>query len=158
MLLQKMAPNPPHSTCVRLLRESIAALLPSDWFYDSELAVTLRDGEPEPEGAILRGQILDYASRHPGPDDAALIIEVADTSLRRDRGIKLRSYARAGIACYWIVNLIDRCVEVHHDPQPADNPPTYRSRTAYTETDEVPVDAAGKSLGKIAVASVLPPG
>ena len=157
LLLQKMAPNPPHSTCVRLLRESMAAVLPDNWFYDSELTVTLSDGEPEPDGAILRGRILDYAARHPAPDDAALVIEVADASLRRDRGIKLRSYARAGIACYWIVNLIDRCIEVYRNPQATAEPPAYGTQAIYREADELPVVIAGNTVGCIAVAAVLPP-
>ena len=121
VLLYKMTQKPRHPVCLWHLQHQLEPLVPRGFFYSQERAITLDDGEPEPDGAVFRGSVNDYVDRHPGPADVELVIEVADTSLRRDRGTKLRSYARAGIACYWIVNLIDRCVEVHHDPQPADN-------------------------------------
>ena len=57
--------------------------------------------------------------RHPGPGDVGLIVEVADTSLRRDRGEKLENYGRADIPVYWIVNLVDDQLEVYSGPSTA---------------------------------------
>jgi Uma2 family endonuclease len=79
-------------------------------------AVATADSQPEPDLAVARGQARDYLDRHPGPADVPLVIEVADSSLARDRGLKARVYARAGIPNYWIVNLVDRHVEVYSEP------------------------------------------
>jgi Uma2 family endonuclease len=76
------------------------------------------DHEPEPDAAIVRGSIDAYTANHPGPDDVAVVIEVADSSLGRDRGVKQRIYATAAIPQYVIVNLRERVVEVYEVPQP----------------------------------------
>ncbi|MEM6798514.1 MAG: Uma2 family endonuclease [Planctomycetota bacterium] len=72
------------------------------------------ESEPEPDIAWVKRQ--SYRSQHPGPDDTVLVIEVADSSLAYDRGEKLQAYASAGIRDYWIVNLVDRQVEVYREP------------------------------------------
>lgn len=158
VLLDKASCNPRHASGVRRSRRAVEPLLPAGYFYDSEQAVTLPDGEPEPDGAVLRGDIDDYADRHPGPADIAMVIEVADSTLARDRGAKLQSYAAAGIAVYWIVNLVDRQVEVYADPDPFARPdPTYRRREVYAGADRIPVSVGGINLTPVAVSAVLPP-
>jgi len=72
------------------------------------------DSEPEPDLAVLRGSPRDWLADH--PSTAALVVEIADTSLRFDRVVKGRVYAAAGIADYWIVNLRDRVIEVYREP------------------------------------------
>jgi Uma2 family endonuclease len=78
-----------------------------------------RFNEPQPDITILRPR-ADFYRRgaRPTQADVLLVIEVADTSLRYDRGVKLPLYARAGIAEVWIVDLRRRVVEVHRDPGP----------------------------------------
>lgn len=86
------------------------------------------DSEPEPDVAIVAGEPRDYVSAH--PSTAALVVEVADSSLRLDRRLKGGLYARAGLPDYWIVNLVDSTLEVHREPRPAANAPygwVYRS-------------------------------
>jgi Uma2 family endonuclease len=73
--------------------------------------------EPQPDVMLLRPRADHYRSSHPGPEDVLLLVEVADSSLTYDRKTKARIYARAGIADYWIVNLVDATVEVHRDPE-----------------------------------------
>ena len=158
VLLYKMTQKPRHPACLWHLQHQLEPLVPGGFFYSQKKAITLDDGEPEPDGAVFRGTVNGYVDRHPGPADVELVIEVADSSLRRDRGTKLRSYARAGIACYWIVNLIDRCVEVYQNPQRVADPPAYVTQTIYRESDELPVVVAGNTVGHVAVAAVLPPG
>jgi Uma2 family endonuclease len=131
-------------------------LLGEGWFYRQQEPITLSDGEPDPDGAVIRGSKKDYRTRHPTPDDLALVIEVADSTLARDRGIKLRSYARAGIALYWIINLIDRCVEVYAQPDSSRPEPTYLSKEIREETDSIAVTIAGMNLGTITVRDLLP--
>jgi Uma2 family endonuclease len=72
--------------------------------------------EPEPDVAVVAGAHGEYLAAHPAT--AALVVEVADSSLRLDRRFKTAVYARAGLPEYWIVNLVDRVLEVHRDPQP----------------------------------------
>jgi Uma2 family endonuclease len=69
--------------------------------------------EPELDVAIVTGSPRDYAEAH--PTTAVLVVEVSDTSLEYDRRRKAALYARSGIAEYWVVNLVDRCLEVHRD-------------------------------------------
>ena len=71
------------------------------------------DSEPEPDLAIIPKQ--DYSHEH--PSRALLVVEVAQSSLRKDRMLKTALYARAEVPEYWIVNLAERVVEVYRDPQ-----------------------------------------
>jgi hypothetical protein len=85
-----------------------------------------------------------------------LAIEVADTSLRQDRGPKKRLYARAGIAVYWIVNLKARRIEVYTEPAPSAKPPDYGLNDSYGATQSVPVVLDGVDVGHLAVRELLP--
>jgi Uma2 family endonuclease len=106
-----------HALIVKRLSKLSRAFEPFGCHIQSQQPITIppRD-EPEPDAAIVRGTEEDYDERHPQPQDILCIIEVADSSLARDRGYKLQLYANAGIAMYVIVNLIDRVVEVYRDP------------------------------------------
>ena len=72
--------------------------------------------EPEPDAAVVLGSEDDYVGRLPTAAEVPCVIEVADSSLRRDRSTKLRIYADSGIAVYVIVNLLERLVEVYSQP------------------------------------------
>ncbi|HEX6903973.1 MAG TPA: Uma2 family endonuclease [Thermoanaerobaculia bacterium] len=73
------------------------------------------DSEPEPDISVVPGRIRDYFSAH--PTTAILIVEAAEDSLLHDRGLKKSLYAREGIPEYWLMNLIDNCLEVFRAPQ-----------------------------------------
>lgn len=157
ILLYKMPKKPPHAAINTAVKEAIAPLLSAEFHFRSQDPITLADGEPEPDGAVVRGKSRDFMSRHPEPGETPLIIEVADTSLERDRGIKLRGYARSGIAEYWIVNLVDRIVEVYTDPDAeASGGPIYRKRAIYSSGDAVPLVIDGTRLGDVPASAVLP--
>jgi Uma2 family endonuclease len=156
ILFRKMSKNPPHSTCNGRVQRIVGAAIGPGWCFRLQEPVTLGDGEPEPDGSVARGTIDDYSAKHPGPADLALVIEVADSSLDRDRGIKLQSYARAGIVCYWIINLIDRQIEVHTQPDAEADAPTYRAREIFKPGDSVPLMICGTALRQIPVSEILP--
>jgi Uma2 family endonuclease len=88
---------------------------------------------------------------------AALVVEAADASLRLDRRFKAAIYARAGLPEYWIVNLVDRALEIHRDPGPAADTPdewTYRSvKVLHTPAVVAPLAAP---TAQIPVADLLP--
>jgi len=143
ILVRKMSKNPPHRIVVGNLLELMFKTLPAGWHYQSQDPVTLSDGEPEPDGAVARGARGDYRGGHPTPADVPLVIEVADSSLRLDRGIKLRSYARAGIGEYWIVNLVDGVVEVYTRPGRKGRWPAYLDTTVRTRGDVLRLPIGG---------------
>ena len=70
--------------------------------------------EPEPDLAVVRERPKDHLRSL--PSSPALVVEVADSSLGKDRRKKAKLYARNSVADYWIVNLVDRALEVHRDP------------------------------------------
>jgi Uma2 family endonuclease len=112
--LRRMSPiGPPHTSTVDDLNQLLVLALAGrarvrvqGSFAAGELS------EPEPDVSIL--PLGNYRSAH--PSEAHLVIEVADSSLSYDRGEKAQLYASCGVLEYWIVNLVDRVVEVHREP------------------------------------------
>jgi Uma2 family endonuclease len=155
-IVHKMARNPPHDTSLRRTQNQIERLLPIGWDWRMQFAITTPDSEPEPDLAIVRGDVDTYAKRHPGPQDIGTLIEVADSTLSLDRGDKARLYARAGIVIYWIVNLVDRQVEVYTEPTGPTATPQYRQRQDYTVADAVPFILDGQQVALIPVQDLLP--
>jgi Uma2 family endonuclease len=84
------------------------------WHVRVDDPLRIGDSEPVPDVAIVPGKPSDYRAQH--PTTALLVIEIADTSLEYDRTEKMSLYAAAGIPEYWIVNLVERCVEVYREP------------------------------------------
>jgi len=152
ILVTKMAKNPPHSLVTQLTRDALARLVLLGWFINAQEPITLADSEPEPDIAVVRGERREYAGHHPSAQDTTLVIEVADTSLSRDRGLKKRMYAAAGIPTYWIINLVEQQIEVYTDPSGAD----YFQRQDYGLSAEVPVIIGGQEVGHLIVREVMP--
>jgi Uma2 family endonuclease len=155
-LVLKMPRNPPHDARIQKLTRLLFALLPPGWDIRVQLAVTFGESEAEPDITLVRGTADDFESRHPGAADIGLLIEVADTSLDRDREDKGPIYADAGIETYWIVNLVDRQIEVYSSPTGPTSNPTFNSSKIYRSGDSVPFILDGKTTGLIAVHDVLP--
>jgi Uma2 family endonuclease len=157
VLVQKMTKNPPHSFATQLLRDLLPRMVPPGWFVSDQEPVTTSDSEPEPDVTIVRGERRQYLEqdRHPGPADTALVIEVAESSLPGDRGPKGRVYARAAIPEYWIVNLVERRVEVYTDPTGPADEPGYRQERDFAADEEVPVTLDGQEVGRVRVGDLL---
>lgn len=155
-LVTKMPKNPPHRLATQLTRESLARLWPAGWYVDAQEPITTTESEPEPDVVVVRGERRQYRDRHPGPQDLALLVEVSDATLQRDRGAKKRLYARAGIAVYWIVNLLESQVEVYTDPSGPADQPDYRQHHVYGLADAVPLVIEGREVGRLAVRELLP--
>jgi Uma2 family endonuclease len=111
--------------------------------------------EPEPDVSVVRGSPRDYRYAH--PSRPALVVEVALASLSLDRTRKCRAFARAGVPEYWIVNLVDRVLEVHREPGRLDDA---RRRWGYRSVQTLGPDAAVGPLAapgaRIPVADLLP--
>lgn len=156
LVVSRPRKSPPHSAATGLTRATLEALLPASWFIITHDPVTLDDSEPEPDLAIVRGKTEDYATRHPGPTDVALLVEVADTSLARDRDWKKRVYARNNIPVYWIVNLVDRVLEAYTAPSGSVLTPNYGTAKFLTPADRADVMIVGTVIGSVVVADLLP--
>jgi Uma2 family endonuclease len=154
LLVRKMSKNPPHMIATGRLFRLLDRLLPAGWHLRQEGPVRIPDlDEPEPDIAVVAGAIEDYLESHPGPGNLALLVEVAESSLDRDQHEKQTAYARGGVPYYWIVNLVDRQVEVYADPRGG----RYQDCHIYPAGSEVPVVIAGVEVGRIAVDAILPP-
>jgi Uma2 family endonuclease len=158
VLVAKMPKNPSHRAVTRRIKKALEAMVPSDWSVDSQDPITLSDSEPEPDIVVSRGDTSEITDRHPGPGDIGLVVEVADTTLSRDRTSKKRVYARAGLLVYWIVNIADRQIEVYTDPSGPADTPEYRHRQDFHLADEIPVIIGGQDLGHIRVQTLFPSG
>jgi len=106
-----------HASAIDKVGYAVRALVPIGWFVRVQAPVSLdEESEPEPDLAVVPGHPGDYRESHPA--HPVLVIEVAEASLAFDRTRKGSLYARAAIPEYWIVNLIDRILEVYRDPEP----------------------------------------
>ena len=155
LLVRKMATNSPHRVVKLLLGNALRPILPPGWFQDEQDPVTTDDSEPEPDITALRGEPRDYLQRHPMAADTGKLIEVSDSSLKRERD-KRCTYARAGFSIYWIVNIPERQIEVYTEPSGPCATPDYAKVIIYKDGDSVPVVIDGKEVGRINVKDVLP--
>jgi len=110
-----------------------------------------RDTEPEPDVVLLRPPETRYWQQAPCVEDVLLLIEVADSSYRYDRDVKLPLYARAGIPEVWVVDVADGAVEVHRQPGLRGYASAQRVERGGTIAPVAFPDAT------LAVAEVLPP-
>src|SRR6266571_5171323 len=106
-----------HATAVGAADDALRAVLPPGWIVRAQMPLALdEESAPEPDLVVVRGSRADYRESHPARP--ALAVEVSDSSLAFDREHKGSLYARAGVPDYWIVNLVDRLLEVYRDPRP----------------------------------------
>ncbi|MDY3555776.1 Uma2 family endonuclease [Gemmata sp. JC717] len=152
----KVPKNPAHDGTALRIRKRLSRAFSTGWDIREQGTLALSDSRPEPDLAVVREDPADYTTRHPTTADTALVIEVANISLLRDQRDKARIYARANVACYWIINLEDRRVEVHTQPSGPGAAPAYASVQSYVPGDAVPLVLDGTTVTSILVADLLP--
>ncbi len=114
------------------------------------------NSEPEPDLVLAKRREDFYGSAHPVATDIILVVEVAASSLLEDRQLKVPVYAAAGIAEYWIVNLVEDQIEVYQEPTiPAKGAPYYHQHLRFSAQDRV--HPANFPDWVIPVEEVLPP-
>ena len=156
LLLVKEPQSSPHRTGILLVARALEPMFGGGWFIQIQSPIVLDDrSEPEPDVCVVRGTPRDYTDAH--PTHPALVVEVAQAGLRLARGRKARAYARARVADYWIVNLVDRVLEVHREPA---RPGPARARWGYVAIETLGPDATVTPLSapssRIRVADLLP--
>ena len=138
-----------HAGVVSLVEEALRAAFGAGFYVRVQMPLALGDdSEPEPDVAVVPGSPREYLAEH--PRTALLVAEVADASLRHDRGRKLPLYARNGIPEALLVDLTRQTVEVHREPSPEG----YRSRAVLGRGDIL--TPLARATAKIAVADLLP--
>ncbi len=111
-----------HASTVAQVARVLERAFGAGWHVRQHAPLALDDAsEPEPDVAVVSGEPAAYRAAHPGT--AALVVEVADSSLRLDRRLKAALYARNRLPEYWIVNLTDATLEVARDPRPTPEAP-----------------------------------
>ena len=143
-----------HAALTDPLAELLRSAFGAGFTVRTQMPIALGDdrtpSEPQPDIAVVIGIWRDYIARHPQAQDIRLVVEVSDSSLNFDRKAKSALYAAARIPEYWIVNLVDNCLEVYRDPDKA----AYGPVTVYKIGDHVnPLHA---QTGRIAVTDFLP--
>jgi Uma2 family endonuclease len=155
-VLYQMTIDPPHAVASMISPPIFQRHFGEGFSVRSQVPLDLgRHNLPEPDLAVVVGSPRDYSTAH--PKTAVLIVEISDSTLRKDRGLKAHIYARAGITDYWILNLNDRQLEVHRNPVPDTS---RKGRFRYADVTIVPADGHASPLAApgavIAVADLLP--
>lgn len=155
-VVQKMPANPPHDTSISVVSARLIRMVPDGWTVRCQVGTKLTESRPEPDVAVARGGERTYFARHPGPADLGLVVEVSDSSLDRDQQDKTRIYARDRVPVYWIVNLVDRRLEVYTAPSGPGDDPRYHTLRVFPAGAAVPVELDGTTVGTIPVDDLLP--
>ncbi|AFY80362.1 Uma2 family endonuclease [Oscillatoria acuminata] len=146
-----------HSVCNTLLVRELFNLVGRQATLQNQDPLSLPpNSEPEPDIALVKNRADDYLSGHPTPEDVILVIEIADSSLRYDREVKLPLYAKSGIADYWIFNLVNNTLECYSEPY-QDNRESfgYRQRRIVLPNEQVSLPGFSDVL--LDLAEIFPP-
>lgn len=143
-----------HATVIRLVLDIMRSIFDKGYVVDSQLPMSFSDAtEPEPDIAVVEGEIKDFIQTH--PKTAVLVVEVSDATLRYDQRKKATLYAKNEIQEYWILNLKNRCLEVYRRPIRDE-----KLGFVYTEiqilTEKDTISPLVASEAKIKVADLLP--
>jgi Uma2 family endonuclease len=144
-LIDKMGQKPPHAYLIMVLNRILATAFPGQVRIQSSIVLPDPDGqysEPEPDVVLVNKPEGEFASRHPGPSDIALLIEVADTTFATDRSVKYRLYARAGILEYWIIDISNKRTVVCRGPEGEE----YKSVTIFAAAEPVTPQACPRLI------------
>jgi Uma2 family endonuclease len=151
----RMPRNPRHDSTIQRILEILFPQRPTGWGLRVQSAILLSDSQPEPDFAFIRGPASAYENQHPEAKDVGLVIEVADSSLLRDQRDKTRIYARGAVPVYWVVNLVDRRLEVHSGPSGPTEIPAYSSMEIFSASATVPLILDGKKHAAFSVTDLL---
>jgi Uma2 family endonuclease len=157
LVFRKTGKNRRHSLVTRRIRELLEPLLNDfDCYVDSQEPLVALDSEPEPDVYVVRGKPEDYQNEQLAAKDVLLVIEVAETTLQHDRITKKWVYSEAGIPVYWIVNLVNRQIEIYTQPSGPAERPDFGDCQVVPESGEVAVVIEGKEVGRLKLSEIMP--
>ena len=154
-LIKKMGMNGPHANTILLLQTALLRIFGASYMVRIQLPLVISDiSEPEPDAAVVEGNPRDNPQDN--PTSALLCVEVSDSTLASDLGIKAALYAQADVPEYWVIDINSRLVHVHRTPVHSDALPNghgYQTVSRLTPTDTVSPLAAPQS--SVLVADLL---
>jgi Uma2 family endonuclease len=156
-IVRKLTPqHSPHAAGIRRAEEALRAVFGRSHDIRVQLPLALAEhSEPEPDVSVVPGSFADYEQEH--PTTAVLVVEIADATVRFDRGAKASLYAAAGIPEYWVVNLRERKVEVRTQPGPDERAPFRASHAVAVDRREgESITPLAAPNGSVRVADLLP--
>lgn len=115
-IIKSMSAGPDHEDCVTVIAEFLRDIFGKKYQVREEKSLLLEDEQSLPEPDVVVLDRKNYSNQRPKTENLHLIVEVSNSSLNRDRTTKAELYAEAGLAEYWIVNLVNRQIEVHLQP------------------------------------------
>lgn len=117
-IVQMSPQDPPHASTTQWAGNYLARLVGDRAFIRNQLPITIYpNSEPEPDIAVVRVDRRAYFDHHPAPDEVFLLIEIADSTLTKDRQQKAKTYAGANILEYWVLDVNKRQVYVFRQPE-----------------------------------------
>jgi Uma2 family endonuclease len=145
-----------HFTAIQLAADALRRAFGPGWQVRAQGPIALDEqSEPEPDVAVVPGTARDYRDAHPARP--VLVVEIADSSLAADRERKGSLYARAGVDDYWIINLVDRILEIYREAEPTPAAPFgWRFRSLATVGPAGEAAPLAAALARISVADLLP--
>jgi Uma2 family endonuclease len=144
-----------HTYSVNKLLAKLMPLLEPDWFASPQNPIALPNSEPQPDIAIIRGAPEDYLEHHPGSGDVAILIEVVDSSLEYDRHTKGFLYFRHAVPEYWIINVVDRVLEIYRREIGRQE---FTLAEVLDRSKTLPLILDGKNRGELRVSELIAPG
>ncbi len=154
MIVARATENSPHVLATDLVQSLLTRLVPPGFYVSmgNPVAIAERDSEPEPDAAIVRGTPRDYTARRRTARDAAVVIEITDTSYDLDSRVKTALYGAAGVPIYWLLDLNRQRLEIHSDPS-LDG---YRRRVEREADALVPILLDGVEVAQFPLREILP--
>ena len=157
ILVAPMTKGDAHNYLAMILPPALRGVVPPPWLVVTEISLRLGPrSRPEPDLLVLQGPASRFKVRPPAAQDVAIVVEIADTSYRFDRGSRWQRYAAALVPVYWIINLRKRQVEVYRDPIGTKATAVYETAEVYDANSRVPVVIDGVEVGQILVREILP--
>ena len=154
-IISKMAQNPPHNVTLNRFILWFILVFGAEFLRNQQdISISGRNGKynsPQPDIAVTVGSNDDYETHHPAPSELVLLVEISDTTLRRDKTTKAQLYAQSGVLEYWVANVAKREIIRHRKPK----------RTGYAEIvtlgPEEMLSPEGRPENSIRVGDLFPP-
>ncbi len=155
VVVEKSRQSLRHESALEKLQD-VLRVVPEDWQVRVQQPLALGDSQPQPDIAVVRKVLDDYADGPPQATDVVMVVEAADASLLLDRRLKARIYARAGILNYWVLNLLDSQLEVFTNPSGLVPMPGYQEQRIYRIEDRISLVIGLDDLGTIRIGELIP--
>lgn len=157
MIVQVPTQNPPHGVALYQSQQVLPPLMPAGWIVRVQLPIVVGASERAPDIAVVRGPIRRYLQRHPTRSDIAILGEITDSTIKKDRQVLPAIYARDRIPVYWIINLADSQIEVYTHPSIDDSGAAYyKARQDYGPKELLPVVIKSRVVRTVRVRDLLP--